>query len=148
MANPVFTFNVDDHVIVFASSPYGSEKLYINGNLVNSKFSLRLNSNHMFLINKNEYHINFKVLNMFTGELLCELYSKNDGLISSKSTKAKLTDKNKKSSILILIILSCLVGYLAPRLGSWFWITPILVFLSLIVSMSIRERVYEIATKT
>jgi hypothetical protein len=85
---------------------------------------------------------------MFTGELLCELYSQNNGLVSSKYTKARLTDKNKKSSILLLIILSALVGYLAPRLGAWFWLTPLLFFLAVIASMSIRERVYEVESKT
>ncbi len=148
MGNPVFTFEVDNHAVVFVSSPYGSEKLYINGSLVISKFSIRLNSKHRFHINNQEYNIKFKVLNVFTGELLCELYSKSNGLISSKYTKAKLTDKNKNTSIILLIILSAFVGYVAPRLGAWLWLTPLLFILAVIISMSIRERVYEIESKT
>lgn len=148
MSNPIFTFNVEGHEVKFEASPFGIEKLSLDGNCVKSKRNLSLKSKHIFEINNEQYSIISNVNNLFTGVITCELYSKSFGLISSKFTKAKLSEKNKILSIILLLILCGFLGYLIPKLGAWVWSAPVLFIFAVAISMSFRERIYEIETKT
>ena len=148
MSNPIFTFNVDGHEVKLEASPFGIEKLFLDGNCVKSKRNFSLKSEHNFELNNAQYSIISNVNNLFTGVITCELYSKNSGLISSKFTKAKLSEKNKVFSIVLLLIFCGSLGYIIPKLGVWIWTAPVLFILAVVISMSFRERIYEIETKT
>lgn len=146
MSNPKFIFDVDNQIVSFDAGQFGEENLYVNNELIESNRKFRLSGNYKFLINDNEYTLKCRVINMFTGKIECNLY-KGNILLSSKYTVAKLGDKNKFISLLLLLFLCGLLGVVAPKMGSWIWLSPFLFILAVIVAMSCRERIYDVETK-
>jgi hypothetical protein len=93
-----------------------------------------------------EIHLEFKVLNPFTGRLECNLYESGE-LLSKKWTKAKLGEKNKVLSIILLLLLTGMLGLFIPVMGSFVWLSPIIFIACVTTAMSVRERIYEVHTK-
>ncbi|MBU2709022.1 hypothetical protein KCM76_23705 [Zooshikella marina] len=146
MANPKFIFDVEGHEVLLELRYLGKEDFYINEELIKTNKSFRVSGKYKFLVNENYYFIKFKVKNVFTGRIECDLYKGNE-LIISKHTLAKLGEKNKIISIILLLGLCGMLGYVTPKMGNWMWFSPILFIAAVVASMSCRERIYDIETK-
>lgn len=146
MSNPCFEFKYKDNLIQFETSHIGQESLFLNKSLIESKRNiLDFTSKYKIKIGGKEIHLEFKVLNPFTGKLECNLYDSGE-LISKKWTKAKLGEKNKALSIILLFLLTGMLGLSFPFMGSFVWLSPIIFLAFVTIAMSVRERIYEIHT--
>ena len=147
MSNPSFEFKYQDNLIQFESTHFGQESLFLNKTLIESKRNiLGFTSRYKMNIGGKEVHLVFKVLNPFTGRLECNLYESGE-LISKKWTKAKLGEKNKVLSIILLLLLTGMLGLFIPVMGSFVWLSPIIFIACVTTAMSVRERIYEVHTK-
>lgn len=146
MSNPKFTFEIDKQTVLLSIDHFGKESLYVNNEMIESGRRFRISGDYNFAINDTGYTLRYRIKNIFTGNIECNLYKGND-LVVSKYTLAKLGDKNKILSLTLLLFLCGLVGYLAPRMGDWIWFSPILFMAAVVVSMSCRERIYDIESK-
>ena len=146
MANPIFEFKVDESVLSVELSAFGMLAFSVNGKVVKSERKFGLRSIYTIDVKGTEYKVDTHISNLFTGKVNCRLF-KNEKLLSHQYAKAELGEKNRYLSIILLISLCGLLGYLIPLMGSWVWLSPMLFVVSVVVSMSGRERIYHVKIK-
>lgn len=147
MSSPNFDFEIDGNKVTLEVSHFGRESLYINDEFIETSLRFVTAADYKFTVNHVEYLIILKVRNAFTGKLECNLYQ-SDRLVVSKITQVKLGNGNKLLSVILLLVLCGAVGFIVPQMGNWIWLSPILFILAVVLSLSCRERIYEIETKT
>lgn len=112
-----YTFRFEDngHVIEHWNSAFsGSEKVYVNGELVASQRNLSKDSNTSFSIGANTYVLNLKVTSIQKGPFVCTL-SKNglpyqqQRLIFSKDS-AETSASSITGKLLFFVVLGAMFG--------------------------------------
>lgn len=146
MANPKFEFEVENKILALECSHFGRETVTLNGHLISESKAMTFSSRHKVSIEGVSYTIELIEKNLFTGNLICNLY-KLDELVLSKYTKTELGDKNKIISIILLLTFCGVLGGNIGRMGSWIWLSPFIFVFCVVLAMSCRERIYSVHTK-
>ncbi len=70
-----FVFNINNEIIRAGGAMFsGSEYVYLNDKLISQTKTQRTVSSHEFVINNENYRIEFEIMNKLTGILCCRLY--------------------------------------------------------------------------
>jgi len=74
-----FVFNINNDEIRAGGSMFsGSEYVYLNDKLISQTKTQDTLSSHEFIINNENYRIEFEIINKLTGVLCCRLYINNN----------------------------------------------------------------------
>ncbi|MBU2918040.1 hypothetical protein KO505_08705 [Psychrosphaera sp. F3M07] len=107
-----YKFNVEGHEIhAWGSAKSGKEKVFVDGKLVSSKWSLTKKSIHTFKLNNDSYELEFNMVSLITSELHCILIKNGVHLETQKQVPKYSSDKKKgKTLILVLFVIGFLFG--------------------------------------
>lgn len=95
----------DNQIACFGSYFTAKEEVYINDDLVSSKRSINVKSNHEFEFENSQYQVTFDMLNILTGRLECSLYK--DRKVVAKQIQCTLPSDPKKAAFFIV---GCALG--------------------------------------
>ncbi len=110
-----FKFNVEGHEVHgWGSAKSGKEKVYLDGNLISSKWGLTKKSVHQFEVNNVSYEMEFNVVSLLTGELHCILIKNGVHLETQKQIPKPYANKKLANWRLALHTIA------AGILGYWF----------------------------
>ncbi len=101
-----FVFQHLGFTIVAGGKINGKEFVYVNGELVSEKRSIKTNSKHHFSYSNSNYSVNFKVNNMFTSNMDCSLICNGEKV---KTLNARLIFYPKQYAIQLFFYLSIFV---------------------------------------
>lgn len=105
----------DNQIACFGSFFTGKEEVYINDDLVSSKRSVGVRSEHHFEFAGNSYQIAYEMKNIISGRLECTFYKNKKLMKQQEQTSIALIKEPKKA---VLFIGGCfLVGLLSGYLG-------------------------------
>jgi hypothetical protein len=116
-----FKFNVEGHEIhAWGSAKSGKEKVFVDGKLVSSKWSLTKKSIHTFKLNNDNYELEFNMVSFLTSELHCILI-KNGAHLETQKQVPRQTENKKKAKwfIGLFAIVGAIVGAIC---GYWLMI--------------------------
>jgi hypothetical protein len=103
----------DNQIACFGSFFSGKEEVYINDELVSSKRNFGFKSVHEFELEGIKYHVNYHIINQFTGRVECS-FLKGRKAIATQSQS--LFSENPKAGA--SIVFWCLmVGFIFGVLG-------------------------------
>lgn len=74
MANPKFEFEVENKILTLECSHFGKEIVTLDGHLISKSSAMTFCSRHKVSIEGVPYTIELIVKNIFTGNLICNLY--------------------------------------------------------------------------
>lgn len=105
-----FFFEIDGLKIAAQTTVWSTykESIYVNDELVSTKRSLRGSGTHRFVVNGKTYQVSFKVMSVWEGELVCELYEAGN-LISTKSSA--LYNDNQLKELIIGIATAFIISF-------------------------------------
>jgi hypothetical protein len=105
-----FFFDVEDTKIAAQTTVWSNfrESIYVNDEQVSSQLSLRGHGTHEFNHAGSNYAVSFKVVNVWNGEIICELYRENN-LISSKRTA--LYDNQQHQELIIGVLTAFVISF-------------------------------------
>jgi len=110
-----FYFDLDGvKITAFGSAWTGKEVIFAGEEIVSLKRSFRKLSEHIIQVDTDQYRIQFVTINIWTGELSCQLF-KNDVHLQTL-TKAFLSAGWTKKHVGILFITGFILGYFLPKL--------------------------------
>ena len=102
----------DNQIACFGSFFTGKEEVYINDDLVSSKYSVGFKSKHRFQFAEDDYQVEYEMENIFSGRVAWSFF-KNKQLIEQQK-QTVLKDPKKA----VLFIVSCfLIGVLSGIAG-------------------------------
>ncbi|MFT6529580.1 MAG: hypothetical protein ACJAZB_001223 [Psychrosphaera sp.] len=108
-----YKFNVEGHEIhAWGSAKSGKEKVFVDGKLVSSKWSVTKKSIHTFKLNNDSYELEFNMVSLLTSELHCILI-KNGVHLETQKQVPKYTENKKKAKWFIGLhtIAGAICGY-------------------------------------
>ncbi|MBB3048954.1 hypothetical protein FHR99_003228 [Litorivivens lipolytica] len=147
MATANFKFDVGQDRLAVELTPLGNEFVYLNGRLLRQSRRYKLKTSYSVNIGDSVYKLDIRVGNPLTGRIECQL-SVDGVVVDAQYTTAKLSEKNKSLSGVLLLISCGLLGALIPVMGSWVWLSPLLFVLCVAISLAGRERIYPIHRKS
>ncbi|WP_299074895.1 hypothetical protein [uncultured Paraglaciecola sp.] len=108
-----FEFSHDGKIIrAVGSALSGKEQVFCNDQLVASKRSLGIKSRLPFELDNNQYEVEFKATNFFTGEIQCSLLKGGALIESQKQTIDKKYQVTGKTKTLFIVSQVAFVGLL------------------------------------
>jgi hypothetical protein len=109
----------DNQIACFGSFFTGKEEIYINDDLVSTKRSIGVKSEHKFEFAGNVYHVEYFMKNILSGRLQCSLV-KNQQLIQVQEQVSLSILKDPKKALLFIggcFLVGFLSGYVALALA-------------------------------
>jgi hypothetical protein len=113
----------DRSIAAHGSTLTGQERIFVNGQLVSKKRSLRMTSKHHFNWEESVYDVTFCMPGLFAGKLDCSL-TKDEILIGRFKTTFK--SKFTISKILIYALAGAVIGFIFGYFNISLWLLPIL----------------------
>lgn len=132
-----FIFQDGDRSIAAHGSATGQEKIFVNGQLISKKRSLRMTSKHQFSWEGNTYELVFRISQILNWKMECSL-AKDGVLIGCFKTSCK-----SKFTIVKILVVYTLVGAVIGFIFGYFnlplWLLVILCA-CVIADMTVRGK--------
>ena len=138
-----FIFPVSGNEVVLEIDHKGNEAVFLNGNLLHSRKSLRLWGSYSVPIEDHEYELQVKVKSPLTGVIDVKLM-KNGAILSYQRAKVKLGEKLKALSFFLLIAGCASLGVAIAQAIIPVWLSVLLYVAVVVGAVSVRGKNYVI----
>lgn len=110
----------DDQIACFGNYFTGKEEVYINDELVSSKRSMGVKSQHQFEFAGTRYQVVFEMKNILSGRLECTFYKNKQPVEQQEQTPIALLKDPKKALLFIggCFLVGLISGYILIALLS------------------------------
>ncbi|MCJ8314698.1 MAG: hypothetical protein HRU38_21460 [Saccharospirillaceae bacterium] len=113
-----FKFEENNSIIIYKISTWSpKEELFVDGKLINKKYSFGLVSHFKFELNNTAYEVEFKYIKYFVGEVQCSLIQDNTHIKTINKKRQKGSWKSQAVLIGTAFFIGVLIGFLQDFLG-------------------------------